>query len=234
MATRKLSDQIVEDLLSDIGSSVLAEGSPLPSEMSLCASYKVNRGVVREALSSLNAKGFIKTAQGLKTTVAHSYEWNVLDGVWLKVNSGVRYYDSLQETRELLEPELAYIAAKNATEEDIAELQRLLTLQQNCSGDAQAHAKLDIEWHLALARATHNPVLNQLHNSIANLGMKTRTAASSSPSAIESAIEWHSQIAQAVSAKNPELAKAAMQMHLSQVRVAVAKGIKHTQNVQSV
>ena len=102
-----------------------------------------------------------------------------------------------------------------------------------CVGDAQAHAKLDIEWHLALARATHNPVLNQLHNSIANLGMKTRTAASSSPSAIESAIDWHSQIAQAVTAKNPELAKAAMQMHLSQVRLAVAEGLKHTQNTPS-
>lgn len=226
MSTRKLSDQIVEDLLAQIGSGQLGEGTIVPSETALCATYCVTRGVVREALRSLDAKGFIKISQGVGTTVSPRHEWNVLDPIWVLINSDSSYFEALQETREFLEPEIAALAAKNATNTNLLELKRLLREQNECQGDALEHARKDIEWHAALSHATQNPVLNQMHNSIANLGIKARTAAARLPGALEHATYWHTEIMQAVKNKDPELAKAAMRMHLNQVRVDLGEALQ--------
>lgn len=226
MSIRKLSDQIVEDLLARIGSGQLGEGAIVPSEMALCATYCVTRGVVREALRSLDAKGFVRISQGVGTTVSPAHEWNVLDPIWVSINSNSSYFDALQETREFLEPEIAALAAKNATDTNLLELKRLLLEQNACEGDALEHARKDIEWHAALSRATQNPILNQMHNSIANLGIKSRTATARMPGALEHATYWHTEIMQAVMSKDPDLAKAAMRMHLNQVRADLGEALQ--------
>ncbi len=226
MAIRKLSDQIVEDFLSRIGKGQLVEGSIIPSEMALCALYSVTRGVVREALRSLDAKGFVKVRQGVGTTVTSSHEWNILDPVWVAVNCDSSYFDALHVTREFLEPEIAALAAMNATSENIIELKRLLIVQEKYNGDALKHAKKDIQWHAALARATQNLILNQIHNSISNMGLKTRTETARLPEALDHANKWHSEIMNAVITKNPELARAAMRMHLNQVREDLGQALQ--------
>jgi DNA-binding FadR family transcriptional regulator len=218
VSIRKLSDQIVEDILSQLGSGQLGEGSTVPSEMTLCATYNVTRGVVREAIRSLDAKGFIKVSQGMGTVIAPLHEWNVLDPIWVAINSDSSYFDDLQTTREMFEPEIAALAARNATPENLQELQDILEKQKFCLGDEHDLAKIDIAWHAALARATQNPILNQLHNSIANLGIKVRIENAKQPSACEHAKYWHEEIMRAVISGDSDLAKAAMRMHLNQVR----------------
>jgi DNA-binding FadR family transcriptional regulator len=126
VSVRKLSDQIVEDILHQLGSGQLGEGSTVPSEMTLCATYNVTRGVVREAIRSLDAKGFIKVSQGMGTTIAPLHQWNVLDPIWVALNSDSSYFSDLQTTREMFEPEIAALAAKNATPENLQELQDIL------------------------------------------------------------------------------------------------------------
>jgi DNA-binding FadR family transcriptional regulator len=218
VSLRKLSDQIVEDILSQLGSGQLGEGSTVPSEMTLCATYNVTRGVVREAIRSLDAKGFIKVSQGMGTVIAPLHEWNVLDPIWVAINSDSSYFDDLQTTREMFEPEIAALAARNATPENLQELQDILEKQKFCLGDEHDLAKIDIAWHAALARATQNPILNQLHNSIANLGIKVRIENAKQPSACEHAKYWHEEIMRAVISGDSDLAKAAMRMHMNQVR----------------
>ena len=218
MSIRKLSDQIVEDILSQLGSGQLGEGSTVPSEMTLCATYKVTRGVVREAIRSLDAKGFIKVSQGMGTVIAPLHEWNVLDPIWVAINSDSSYFDYLQTTREMFEPEIAALAARNATPENLRELQGIFEEQKFCLGDEHDLAQIDIAWHAALARATQNPILNQLHNSIANLGIKVRIENARHPAANEHANYWHEEIMRAVVSGDSSLAKAAMRMHMNQVR----------------
>ncbi|CAM8627518.1 FadR Transcriptional regulators [Candidatus Planktophila versatilis] len=218
MSLRKLSDQIVEDILSQLGSGQLGEGSTVPSEMTLCATYNVTRGVVREAIRSLDAKGFIKVSQGMGTVIAPLHEWNVLDPIWVALNSDSSYFDDLQTTREMFEPEIAALAARNATPDNLKELEDILEEQKLCLGDAKDFAQIDIAWHAALARATQNPILNQLHNSIANLGIKVRIENAKCPNAVEHATYWHDEIMRAVTSGDSDLAKAAMRMHMNQVR----------------
>ena len=218
MSNRKLSDQIVEDLLSKLGSGLLSEGSTVPSETTLCVTYNVTRGVVREAIRSLDAKGFIKVSQGMGTTIAPMHEWNILDPIWVAMNSNSSHFEDLQTTREMFEPEIAALAARNATASNLKELRQLLKEQKFCVGDAAEIAATDIAWHAALSRATQNPILNQMHNSIANLGIKVRVEAARLPDAIQHATYWHEEIMRAVESGDPDLAKAAMRMHLNQVK----------------
>lgn len=218
MPVRKLSDQIVEDILSQLGSGQLGEGYTVPSEMALCASYNVTRGVVREAIRSLDAKGFIKVSQGVGSTIAPMHEWNVLDPVWVELNSNSSYFADLQTTREMFEPEIAALATRHATSENLSELQAILDEQKFCIGDEVEIAHVDIAWHAALSRATQNPILNQLHNSIANLGVKVRIENAKRPDAVQNAIFWHDEILRAVISGDSDLAKAAMRMHMNQVR----------------
>lgn len=228
MSLRKLSDQIVEDILSQLGSGQLGEGSTVSSEMTLCATYNVTRGVVREALRSLDAKGFIKVSQGMGTTIAPVHEWNVLDPIWVALNSDSSYFDDLQTTREMFEPEIAALAARNATPENLKELQEILDEQRLCIGDENDLANIDIAWHAALSRATQNPILNQLHNSIANLGIKVRIENAKCPDAVDHATYWHEEIMRAVISRDSELAKAAMRMHMNQVRADLEIALQTT------
>lgn len=228
MSLRKLSDQIVEDILYQLGSGQLGEGSTVASEMTLCATYNVTRGVVREALRSLDAKGFIKVSQGMGTTIAPMHEWNVLDPIWVALNSDSSYFNYLQTTREMFEPEIAALAARHATPENLEELQDILDEQKLCIGDEADIAHIDIAWHAALSRATQNPILNQLHNSIANLGIKVRIENAKCPNSVDNAIYWHDEIMRAVVSGDSDLAKAAMRMHMSQVRADLEIALQTT------
>jgi|GEM_PF-5721193 len=225
MSVKKLGDKIVEDLLAQLGSGRLREGSTIPSETALCADYKVTRGVVREAIRSLDARGFIKVAQGVRSTISPAHEWNILDPIWVSLNSDTSYLGDLHVTREMIEPEIAALAALNATKEDIQELRYLLNQQQSCADDAEALARIDIAWHCALSRATHNRILVHMHNSMVNLGVKTRIETTKFPGAIEEAAHWHEEIIKAIENKDSNLAKATMRVHLSIVQGALEQAI---------
>ncbi|WP_158607920.1 FadR/GntR family transcriptional regulator [Nocardia panacis] len=215
---QKLSDGIVDDILGKIGSGELPEGSVLPAEAALAAQYGVGRSVMREALRGLAAKGFLVSRQGSTTTVAPRTQWSVLDPDFLAANSGAAFYEELQEARELLEPLITRLAATRRPPELIDTLQRLHSEMISAGADPEQHAELDVRFHETLATATGNTVLVSMHNSISNMGHRTRAASAAIPGAVERAIHWHHQILETVAAGDPDTAEAAMRMHLRQVR----------------
>lgn len=218
MARRKLSSQIVEEVLRQISEGEIMEGSALPSELALCTSFGVSRSVSREAISSLSAKGFISVSQGAATVVAPRYSWNILDPDFLKVTGGQEYLHELQEAREQLEPRIAALAAQHASVESIQLLKELTQEMRREVSDPEAHAQLDIRFHETIAAATGNAVLFSLHHSLVQLGYVMRTANAEVPGAIHRAADWHLLIVEAIESRNPVAAEAAMQLHLTQVR----------------
>lgn len=218
MAKRKLSSQIVEDILRQISQGEISEGSVLPPESALCASFGVSRSVAREALSSLAAKGFIRISQGAASVVAPRHSWNILDPDFLRVTGGREYLEELQEAREQLEPRIAALAAERASAESLAAIRALADAMQEETEDAQTHADLDIRFHEAIAAATGNAVLYSLHHSLVQLGYVMRVVNAEVPGAIHRAAQWHSHIVAALESRDPNAAEAAMRLHLNQVR----------------
>lgn len=222
MARSRLSNVIVANYLSRIGSGELEPGTQLPPEASLCDSYDVSRSVVREALQALDAKGFIHVKQGSLAVVAARHLWHVLDKDFLEANNPADYYFLLQEARELLEPALAALAADRATAPALEDMESINQQLSQAQDDARAHADLDIEFHDALARATDNAILVSFHNSLTGLGQSTRIASATVPGAIDRAVAWHAQIIEALKQGDAKSASAAMHLHLKQVRAELA------------
>jgi len=223
MGRKRLSEAIVLDYLRSIGDGTMPVGSPLPAESNLCEQYGVGRSVVREALQALDAKGFVIVRQGSVATVAPPQHWNVLDADFLHVHSGLEFFPQLQTAREVLEPQIARLAAINATATDLAAMTEANRLMEGDKNTPARHAMHDIAFHRALAQASGNSILASFHDSLTSLGERTRVASASIPGAIARAIQWHSEIVDAIRSRDPDAASAAMRLHLRQVRAELAR-----------
>lgn len=220
MARRRLSTEIVRDVLRKIANDELSPGDQMPAEGVLCAEYDVSRSVVRDALQALNAKGFLVVRQGSVAIVAERHQWNVLDPDFLKNTDGSKYFTHLFDARETLEP---HVAAAVATSPDPGLCDKLRGLNAELAEEvsAERHAELDVAFHDALVQATENPVLVSWHSQLVGLGLETRKLSTTIEGAIERAVFWHDQIIAAIEDNDPTAAASAMTLHLKQVRSEV-------------
>lgn len=214
---QRMSDRIVLDYLRAIGDGVLEPGAALPAESAMSATYGVSRSVVREAVRTLAAKGFVVASQGSSSVVAQRTSWSVLDPDFLAVNSGEEFFDYLQEAREILEPSIIAVAVRRIDDEGLIELEELHHAFEQASGP-QDHAERDIAFHAAIAEATDNPVLVSLHALVSGLGYRTRTRSAGLPGGIARAAFWHGEILAALRKRDADAAESAMRLHLRQVR----------------
>jgi DNA-binding FadR family transcriptional regulator len=183
----------------------------------MASSYGVSRSVVREAIRTLAAKGFVVASQGSSSVVAQRTSWSVLDPEFLAVNSGEEFFGHLQEAREILEPSIIVVAVRRIDDEALAELaQRHQEFGE--ASDPDDHATRDIAFHAAIAEATNNPVLVSLHAMVSGLGYRTRTRSAELPGSIARAAFWHGEILAALQARDADAAESAMRLHLRQVR----------------
>ena len=215
----KRAQVIVDDYLRRIVAGEMTEGQLLPTETAMIEQYQVSRTAVREAIQVLATKGFVQIRQGSGSTVAPRLRWNVLDTDYLQITGfGEAIFDNLLETRDIIEPAIAGLAAERATAVDVEKLRNLVTeLAEAGNKDAEVHADLDIAFHHALAEATANPVLISLHGSISHLSRAQRQIMVARPGAVERAVFWHQHIADAVATGDSAAGRDAMRMHLRQV-----------------
>ena len=218
----KRSQVIVDDYLRKIASGDLGEGQVLPTETALIQRYGVSRTAVREAIQSLASKGFVSIRQGSGSTVAPRSNWNVLDADYLELTGGAgAIVENVVETRDVLEPAIAGLAAARATPETIAALRRAgaQLAEAVASGRPGADwAALDLAFHHALAECTGNRVLVSIHGSLSQLGRAhpAQSGPDGSPGTWQRAMFWHEHIMDAVAAGDTAAAHDAMRMHLRQ------------------
>jgi DNA-binding FadR family transcriptional regulator len=214
---QRMSDVIVVDYLRRIGSGELSEGSALPAESSMRASYEVSRSVVREAIRTLAAKGFVVASKGSATVVAPRRMWNVLDPEFLSVNTGKDFFGYLQEARELIEPLVAGLAAGRLDADEITRLEELQS-RIEVTLDPEEHATLDLTFHQTIATATGNPVVASILALISGLGFRTRELSAHTPGGIERASAWHRRILAALRDGDAAAVESEMRGHMQQVR----------------
>jgi GntR family transcriptional repressor for pyruvate dehydrogenase complex len=211
-------DKITSDLQDQILRRKLVVGEKLPSERSLCSLFGVGRTTVREALKSLAVRGLIER-KGRGAVVADPE--NILppaaDLAELAVQVSIR---QLYEVRKLIEVQMAGWAAQRATVEDVDRIRR--TLEPDAVR-VTAPANPNRCFHDALAKATHNPALEQIYDSGRNLffrlpfywkhfddaEVKTVRARRH-----ELARRWHEHILAAIVQHDVAEAKGAMFQHL--------------------
>ena len=139
----------------------LKPGDRLPPERELAKHFRVNRATLREAIHVLHERGLVDRRNRTGTRVASVKASSVgaaIERFYLLNNCSHR---EMHEVRSVLEPQSAALAARHAKKEDLEQLNKLLNELEKCwqEGDAKRLASVDVQFHVALAAASHNSLI---------------------------------------------------------------------------
>lgn len=157
----KAADVLAEHLRERILAGALTEGSPLPTERELGVRSGLSRASVREALRILESEGLIQTRPGRNggASVRQPTADSIARSVGLFVRGRRIRLKSLLETREAIEPAVARLAALHRTDQDVAALKSAQARLKAAQADRAAYLEANVDWHLAVANASHNEPL---------------------------------------------------------------------------
>jgi GntR family transcriptional repressor for pyruvate dehydrogenase complex len=218
-SNKRLVDRVVSEIQNQIIEGKLAPGTKLPPERELTEQLGVSRTALREAVRMLVTKGLLVTRPGVGSFVKKvtSDQITGLLSMILGQAGGVNL-DHLSQVRQILEVEIAQVAAREATEEDFARLDLVLRDLSLAKEDPAEFSRLDAEFHSVLAEASHNPFLAVLLDSIRELIGNVRQMIQHYPKLVDVVIPDHLAIYECIKSRNPDGARQAMQRHLEHAR----------------
>jgi DNA-binding FadR family transcriptional regulator len=229
----RLASVIFEALGDQIIGGVLAEGDVLPTEPALCEEFGFSRTVVREGLKLLEGRGLVRVEQGRGTTVQPRGSWDLLDpdvlGMALAYDTDMALLDNLMTVRRVLEREMAATAAGRLSEDDLAELGRLVESMASVYNDYGRFRLLDNAFHEIVMRASGNEVGLTIVRVIHRYG-GTRPPLAATPAskaALKRTASEHRAILDALSAGDGERAGELISAHI-EARWAERKGTGRT------
>ena len=119
--TSRLFEQVAHQIEQRILEGDLIWGDQLPSERDLSRQFQVSRTVIREAIKALAQKGLIEIHSGRGTFITNDTSLAVRNSLHLMIQLGgqERTLD-LMQVREILEPEIAALAASQIEPEHLA------------------------------------------------------------------------------------------------------------------
>lgn len=212
-----VSDEIVTQLTDLIARNVLKPGDRLPPERELCKQFGVGRSSLREALRSLAVMGILDGRIGEGTFVCDNSQYLEKALQWGFRLDGKQLQD-LSETRMMLESQNAYLAAERATAADLVEIAEALAGMGKALEDWGRFLECDLQFHLLIARATHNSILYSLLETTRNHLQEWIKGSLSEPSLAgrraELSLREHGQILTALRQRDTEGARLAMTAHI--------------------
>ncbi|CAM4241937.1 DNA-binding FadR family transcriptional regulator [Paenibacillus endophyticus] len=233
LSKRNHYEEITEQIKRLIVEGKLKIGDKLPSTKEISEQFGVGRSTTREALSALKAMGLIDIRQGGGCRVIREApsEGDLPELQSLRMNRETVL--ELLEARESLEVSNASIAAIKHTDEDLVALRQLIEQMAQTVGDETEGERLDLQFHLTLARATHNSIMVRLFESIMNhietaIHDIRRVELYASTAVAERLYQQHSAIVEAIGMRDAELAANRMKQHLQHVEHIVRKHLGDT------
>ena len=215
----RLYEQIVQQIEDSIRKGTLKPGDQLPPEPDLALQFSVSRTAVREAVKVLREKGLVEPYSGRGTFVTDGTPQSIRQSFDLLIKLGQPEGSArLVEVRQILEPEIAALAATRAEDQHIAAMREAIAVMDSTLEEADAFIEADNDFHLALAEAAANPLILSLIDSIVGLLREQRMGIFRSNKGGARGQFHHKRILLAVERRDPEGAREAMRAHLQQVR----------------
>ncbi len=217
---QSMGDQLYGQILEQITSGRLPEGTRLPAEIELCKMFGVSRPVVRQALQRLQADGLVHARQGSGTYVMARPADRLAS---FAEPQRVAEFLRCIEVRLVLEGSAARFAAERRSPSELQaiELAHDLFAQEVARG--QLSPQGDLAFHMAVAAASNNDfyplLLEHLHEALEgfmNISLSlTRTSPRERASAV---LQEHALIVEAIRVQDPDAAEVAMKFHITQAR----------------
>ena len=217
--TERLYQQIVDQIELRIVSGELKVGDQLPSERELAEQFAVSRIAVREAVKALREKGLVEIRPGRGTFITNGTQGVIRHslGLLMKLES-VSGSPNLVEVREIMEPEIASLAATRITKDQTIVMTEAVRLMDSYLDNVDAFVEADLGFHLSLAQATQNPIIPIIMNSIIDLLREQRKRIALVKGGLSRGQYHHKKIMDAILHQDSKAARLAMQHHLKQVR----------------
>jgi GntR family transcriptional regulator, transcriptional repressor for pyruvate dehydrogenase complex len=217
--TSRLYEQIVQQIEESILKGVLKPGDQLPAERELAQRFGVSRTAVREAVKALREKGLVEAYSGRGTFITDGTSQVIRQSLDLMTRIGQQEGSMhLSELRQMLEPQIAALAATRIEEQLLATMREAVVVMDRSLHDPDAYIEADLDFHLALAEAAGNPLILSLLDSIVGLLREQRRRIFDVDGGPERGQFHHKRVLEAIEQHDPEKTRAAMRDHLEQVR----------------
>jgi GntR family transcriptional repressor for pyruvate dehydrogenase complex len=213
-----VTDEAIEKIKGMIVAGDLRPGDRLPREADLAERLGLSRNSLREAVKALSLIRVLDVRQGDGTYVTSLAPGLLLDALSFVVD--FHRDDTVLEfleVRRILEPAASALAAQRMTDADIASLRAI----HAALGDAPTIDELvsnDLEFHRRIAAGAGNGVLCSLIDSLSGPTTRARIwRGLTQEGAVDKTREQHSAIIDAISAREPELARSWATVHVAGV-----------------
>lgn len=216
-------EQVAEQIQRLIATGALKTGDRLPAERELAAKFGVGRSSLRDAIRTLEVMGIVESMHGAGTVIRElSTDALVvpLSSVLLRRREMVA---ELLDVRRMLEPGLAARAARNATAQEIAQLEAILKQQADRVRKGEPAVEEDSAFHYGIAVAARNGVVLKVLDVLMDLLRESRARSLQVPGRGERSLAAHQRILRAIKRHDPKAASAAVHRHLKEVEAIVMR-----------
>jgi DNA-binding FadR family transcriptional regulator len=221
--TRRKFEEAADQIAEKVRTGELRTGDRLPGERSLAAQMEISRPTLREAVKVLGDAGVLEVRRGPGGGMYVATDVVPTDLVRHSASLRLAEIAAVLEARRLLEPRVAQLAAQRASEEDFEALERSIEAMRRLvdGGWHQRHEdrflQLDVQFHLALARAAGNPTVETLMRMLFRQLEIARDMAMHVPLVPEWTIGIHERTLAALRGGEADEVEAVMDEHLGQL-----------------
>jgi DNA-binding FadR family transcriptional regulator len=218
---RRGAQWVAERLRKAIAGGAYERGRRLPAERQIADAFSVSRGTVREALKLLHDDGVVERRVRMGTFVTIGRR-HVEEDV-AEITSPLE----LMEVRQAIEPQIVRLVVLNAKPRDIARIAHALHELERAP-DRQTFSEWDQRFHLAMAEATHNPLMIMIYRQINHVRGHAQWQAIKdkvlTPERVQAYNREHRALFEAIRTRDTEAALAIVFAHLQSARSDLRTG----------
>jgi GntR family transcriptional repressor for pyruvate dehydrogenase complex len=220
VSRRVVSESVAHRIVEMITRGELLAGQRLPPERELATSLCVSRPSLREALRGLALLGVVDIRQGSGLRISQLKPEDLLGPLSFFILLDKSNLLALFEARIFIESGLTSLAAERATPEHIEALASLVKRSEETIGMSEEFLEADVQFHQVIAKASGNPLLQRVADSLRVLGRASRAITVNLPPVQRQSHRDHEAILRCIRDRDRDGAGAAMQAHLEHVRSA--------------
>jgi GntR family transcriptional repressor for pyruvate dehydrogenase complex len=189
-------------------------------------SFGVSRNCIRQAIQTLSERHLLEGHRGDGTYVRTPDDTALIDSFALILQAKGDLIREILEFRMLMEPQIASLAARNITREELDRLKIIICDQERKILAGNEDSELDGAFHLGLASASKNRIIKQVMDMMNEILGESRSESLWNETRRKASVVGHLKIIDALENGDPEMAFEAMKEHLRSVEKIVFGGLE--------
>lgn len=213
---RNLYEEVSKQIIEMIATDIWKPEEKILGEMELSKQFEVSRNSIRESLKALELVGILESRTGVGTFVTKNAKSNI-NSMFLSNLIENESIEELFETRLIIEPGLVYLAVKNATPEDIEELENIIAKSKKAVAEKEYTFVLGFEFHRKVFSLSNNKILINLIDTITDNLILTRSKVffqHLNEYILNSELEEHHEMLECIKRRDAVTAKNMMYQHI--------------------